>query len=410
MTILGRARQGALLVAALLVAVVALVVVALAGRSASVPQQQQAHEIAAGLHCPVCKDLSAADSPAPIARQMREQIRQQLAAGKTPAEIRRGFVAAYGPTVLMSPPDEGWGRAVHLAPLVILVGGLAFGGAMLRRALRRRAQAESAEPSLDALQRQIEDLDDDLADGRIGEGDYRRLLAELERQATRAPRAPRRAAVVAPSAPRGRSATWTRRGLGIGVATAAAVGVTALLISAVEQRAPAASAATGASASGATPDAGTSSAKPAVSAADAQRLAEVQAALQQVKAHPRQASAHVELARAYTGVRQPQLAAVEYLAATQVDPWNAEANTALALVAFKAGNARQADALVSKALAKHPTYPEALYTRGLIRAMGLHHTAAATRDLRAYERAAPMGSHRTTVATVLALLASKAIR
>jgi tetratricopeptide (TPR) repeat protein len=358
----------------------------------------------------VCKDLSAADSPAPIARQMREQIRQQLAAGKTPAEIRRGFVAAYGPTVLMSPPDEGWGRAVHLAPLVILVGGLAFGGAMLRRALRRRAQAESAEPSLDALQRQIEDLDDDLADGRIGEGDYRRLLAELERQATRAPRAPRRAAVVAPSAPRGRSATWTRRGLGIGVATAAAVGVTALLISAVEQRAPAASAATGASASGATPDAGTSSAKPAVSAADAQRLAEVQAALQQVKAHPRQASAHVELARAYTGVRQPQLAAVEYLAATQVDPWNAEANTALALVAFKAGNARQADALVSKALAKHPTYPEALYTRGLIRAMGLHHTAAATRDLRAYERAAPMGSHRTTVATVLALLASKAIR
>lgn len=404
MTILGRARQGALLVAALLVALVALVVVALAGRSASVPQQQQAHEIAAGLHCPVCKDLSAADSPAPIARQMREQIRQQLAAGKTPAEIRRGFVAAYGPTVLMSPPDEGWGRAVHLAPLVILVGGLALGGAMLRRALRRRAQVEALEPSHEALQRQIDDLDDDLADGRIGEGDHRRLLAELERQAARAPQ---RTAVVAP-APRGRSATWTRRGLGIGVATAAAVGVTALLISAVEQRTPAASAATGATADAA--HAGTSSAKPAVSQADAQRLAEVQAALQQVKAHPRQASAHVELARAYTGVRQPQLAAVEYLAATQVDPWNAEANTALSLVAFKAGNARQADALVSKALAKHPTYPEALYTRGLIRAMGLHHTAAATRDLRAYEHAAPMGSHRTTVATVLALLASKAIR
>jgi cytochrome c-type biogenesis protein CcmH len=408
MTLLGRARQGALLVAALLVALVALVVVALAGRSASVPQQQQAHEIAAGLHCPVCKDLSAADSPAPIARQMREQIRQQLAAGKTPAQIRRGFVAAYGPTVLMSPPDEGWGRAVHFAPLVILVGGLALGGAMLRRALRRRAQVEALEPSLEALQRQIEDLDDDLADGRIGEADHRRLLAELERQATRAPQ---RTAVVAPSAPRGRSATWTRRGLGIGVATAAAVGVTALLISAVEQRTPAASAATGATAAtGASPDARTSSAKPAVSPADAQRLAEVQAALQQVKAHPRQASAHVELARAYTGVRQPQLAAVEYLAATQVDPWNAEANTALALVAFKAGNARQADALVSKALVKHPTYPEALYTRGLIRAMGLHHTAAATRDLRAYEHAAPMGSHRTTVATVLALLASKAIR
>jgi tetratricopeptide (TPR) repeat protein len=205
-----------------------------------------------------------------------------------------------------------------------------------------------------------------------------------------------------------RAATWTRRGLGIAAATAAAVGVTALLISAVEQRPPAATATTAAPA--APTDAGASPADPAASAADAQSLAEVEAAVNQVKAHPQQASAHVELARAYTGVQQPQLAAVEYLAATHLDRGNAEANTALALVAFQAGNARQADALVSKALADHPDYPEALYTRGLIRAMGLHHAAAATRDLRAYEKVAPMGSHRTTVATVLALLASKAIR
>jgi cytochrome c-type biogenesis protein CcmH len=402
MSVLRRARQGALLVAALLVALTALVVVALAARSAPVSPQQQAHEIASGLHCPVCKDLSAADSPAPLAGQMREQIRQQLAAGRTPAEIRSGFVAAYGPTVLMSPPDEGLGRAVHLAPLVVLVTGLTLGGALLRRALRRRAQVEDVEPSRDALRRQIEDLDDDLADGRIGEGDHRRLLAELQRQAARTPQ---RTPVVEP-APRVRAAGWTRRALGIGVATAAAVGVTALLLSAVEQRTPAATAATAAT----TPDAAASSADPAASGEDEQRLAEVEAAVEQVKAHPQQASAHVELARAYAGVGQPQLAAVEYLAATHLDPGNAEANTALALVAFQAGNAKQADALVSKALAEHPRYPEALYTRGMIRAMGLHHTAAATRDLQAYQQAAPTGSHRTTVATVLALLASKAIR
>jgi cytochrome c-type biogenesis protein CcmH len=406
MSILRRVRPGALLIAAVLVVLAALAVVALAGRSTPATPQQQAHEIAASLHCPVCKDLSAADSPAPLARQMREQIRRQLAAGRTPAEIRRGFVAAYGPTVLMSPPDEGWGRAVHLAPFVVLLGGLMLGGVLLRRALRRRSEVEDVVPSRDALVRQIEDLDDDLADGRIGEGDHRRLRAELERQAARAPQ---RTDVVDPI-PRSRSASgrWTRRGLGIGVATAAAVGVTALLLGAVEQRAPSATAATGASAR--RPDAGTSPARPAPNQADAQRLAEVEAAVNQVKSHPRQASAHVELARAYTRVRQPQLAAVEYLAATQLDPGNAEANTALSLVAFKAGNARQADALVSKALAAHPAYPEALYTRGLIRAMGLHRSAAATRDLRAYLHAAPMGSHRTTVATVLALLASKAIR
>jgi cytochrome c-type biogenesis protein CcmH len=406
MSMLRRVRPGALLIAAVLVVLAALVVVALAGRSTPATPQQQAHEIAAGLHCPVCKDLSAADSPAPLARQMREQIRRQLAAGRSPAEIRRGFVAAYGPSVLMSPPDEGWGRAVHLTPLVVLAGALTLGGILLRRALRRRPEVEDVVPSRDALVRQIEDLDDDLADGRIGEGDHRRLRAELERQAARAPQ---RTDVVDPI-PRSRSASgrWTRRGLGIGVATAAAVGVTALLLGAVEQRTPSATAATGGSAR--TPDAGTAPARPAPNQADAQRLAEVEAAVNQVKSHPRLASAHVELARAYTRVRQPQLAAVEYLAATQLDPGNAEANTALSLVAFKAGNARQADALVSKALAAHPAYPEALYTRGLIRAMGLHRSAAATRDLRAYLHAAPMGSHRTTVATVLALLASKAIR
>src|SRR4051794_41950368 len=123
MSILRRVRPGALLIAALLVALAALVVVALTGRSAPATPQQQAHEIAAGLHCPACKDLSAADSPAPLARQMREQIGQQLAAGRSAGQIRRGFVAAYGPTVLMSPPDERSGKVAHLAPPLLLLGG-----------------------------------------------------------------------------------------------------------------------------------------------------------------------------------------------------------------------------------------------------------------------------------------------
>jgi tetratricopeptide (TPR) repeat protein len=285
--------------------------------------------------------------------------------------------------------------------------------------LGRPGGPPGAEPTREALLRQIDDLDDDLDDGRIDEADHRRLRADLERQVARTPaptsaktaaRSPARTPAVARASRTGsRSGRWARRGLGIAVGTAAAVGVTALLLGAVDQRTPTATAA-----SPRTGEAGGSSARSAADRAPAteqsERLAEVEAAVEQVKAHPQQASAHVELARAYTGVQQPQLAAVEYLAATHVDPGNAEANTALALVAFKAGNARQAEALVSKALAKHPAYPEALYTRGLIRAMGLHHTAAATRDLQAYLHAAPLGSHRTTVATVLALLDSKAIR
>ena len=84
--------------------------VAVRGHSAGA-RAQQVQQIAAGLHCPICKDLSVADSPAPLAQQMRQQIAQQLAAGRSPDEIRAGFVAAYGDSVLMSPPRHGLGRA-----------------------------------------------------------------------------------------------------------------------------------------------------------------------------------------------------------------------------------------------------------------------------------------------------------
>jgi cytochrome c-type biogenesis protein CcmH len=132
-------RSGALLVAAVAVALAALSGALLGDRGDPATTAQQAHDIASSLHCPVCKDLSAADSPAPLARQMREQIRQQLADGATPEQIRQGFVAAYGPTVLMSPPNHGWGRAAHLAPLALLTVAALVGGATVRRGLRSRA-------------------------------------------------------------------------------------------------------------------------------------------------------------------------------------------------------------------------------------------------------------------------------
>src|SRR3954452_18053181 len=98
---------------------------------------------------------------------MREQIRRQLAAGRTPAEIRQGFVAAYGPTVLMCPPDRGWGRAVHVAPFAVLGVAVLLGGLLVRRGLQSRreepALADSAPGPENSrtLLRQLRDLEDD---------------------------------------------------------------------------------------------------------------------------------------------------------------------------------------------------------------------------------------------------------
>ena len=130
-------RSHVVLAAALLMSAVALAFVAWGGPGAT-DADERAEQIAAGLRCPVCADLSAADSPAPIARQMRLQIRRQVDRGVPAAQIRERFVEAYGPSVLLSPPDRGWGRLAHIAPLAVVAVALVSGAAVVARGLRRR--------------------------------------------------------------------------------------------------------------------------------------------------------------------------------------------------------------------------------------------------------------------------------
>jgi cytochrome c-type biogenesis protein CcmH/NrfF len=145
---LGRLRTaapGLLVIVALVSCVVTLTIVAARGRSAPASETQQVQQIAAGLHCPICKDLSVADSPSPLAQQMRHQIDEQLAAGRSPDQIRSGFVAAYGDSVLMSPPRHGLGRTAYYLPLVVLLGGALVVVLLLRR-WRRPSVVEGSEP------------------------------------------------------------------------------------------------------------------------------------------------------------------------------------------------------------------------------------------------------------------------
>jgi Tfp pilus assembly protein PilF len=126
-----------------------------------------------------------------------------------------------------------------------------------------------------------------------------------------------------------------------------------------------------------------------------------------VKQNPKDVNAHLALAEAYAAAGADQLAAVEYLAVTRLDPANAEANTNLALLAFQVGRAVQGKAMIDRVLAAHPNYPEALYVRGLIDLMGLRRPRAAARDFSTYLAVAPFGSHRTAAATLLALAQSQ---
>ena len=154
---LRRARAGLpglLLLLALAAGLATLIIVAVGGhRPAS--QAQQVQQIAAGLHCPICKDLSVADSPAPLAQQMRQEIAQKLRAGESADQIRASFVAAYGDTVLMAPPRQGVAGAAYYLPLLVLAAGLIAVVTVLRR-WRRTPQPDppgAGLPQLSGTQR-----------------------------------------------------------------------------------------------------------------------------------------------------------------------------------------------------------------------------------------------------------------
>lgn len=140
-----RARGSvALAVVAVLVALVALALNSAGDRAPS--DEERATRIAAGLRCPVCTDLSAADSSAPLARQMRVEIAQQVEAGLSDEEIRRGFVDAYGPSVLLSPPAEGIGRVAHLIPLLVLGAAVLAGAGVVVRGRRSPGKGDPGRP------------------------------------------------------------------------------------------------------------------------------------------------------------------------------------------------------------------------------------------------------------------------
>ncbi|HKF76531.1 MAG TPA: cytochrome c-type biogenesis protein CcmH [Candidatus Dormibacteraeota bacterium] len=130
------------LAALLLAAAAALAVAATSGSESSGSLEQRTQAVAATLKCPVCHDLSAADSPAPVAQQMRAQIARELRAGRTPDQIRAEFVAAYGEWILLSPPRGGVDLLPWLAPALLGLAGLA----LVAGAIRRWIPAEAGSP------------------------------------------------------------------------------------------------------------------------------------------------------------------------------------------------------------------------------------------------------------------------
>ncbi len=131
----------------------ALLLLGAAGVAAQPParpavDEQQVYAVAAELRCVVCQNLSVADSPSEMARQMRQIMRERLAAGESPAQVRQFFVERYGEWILLAPPRRGFTLLVWLTPAVAVLLGVSLVAVLVVRWTRRRPVA--APPPVDA--------------------------------------------------------------------------------------------------------------------------------------------------------------------------------------------------------------------------------------------------------------------
>ena len=312
--------------------------------------------------------------------------------------------------------------------VMLIIGGLTFvvGLLILRpfasaRGYRHIRIHTSDEVRRRELLRQLRDLDDDLAAGKLTDADHVRLREPVEREAAAVLRRIKTQSRTAGSgstkaSPQGRDAgagatRWRRRTVASLALAAGMASVTILLVGAISPRSGGQTISgdpvPGAAVSGGSRSDGASASDTWQQSATPEQLTAIDAAVDRVRQNPKDVSGHLALADAYATAGASQLAAVEYLAVAQLDPANAEANTYLALLAFEVGQATQAKAMVDRVLAAHPKYPEALYVRGLILLTGLRQPRAAERDLTEYLVVAPFGPQRTAVETLLVLARSQ---
>ena len=85
------------------------------------------------IRCVVCQSQSIDESDADIAANLRNIVREQLAAGKSEAEIRAYLTARYGDFVLLKPPFNRSTVVLWLAPFALALIAVIAGIAILRR-------------------------------------------------------------------------------------------------------------------------------------------------------------------------------------------------------------------------------------------------------------------------------------
>ena len=87
-------------------------------------QEAAASDLMETIRCVQCQGQTIADSDAPIAATMRHEIREQIAGGKSPQEVKQWLIDRYGEWVTYDPRFNAATAPLYLIPLfLLLIGG-----------------------------------------------------------------------------------------------------------------------------------------------------------------------------------------------------------------------------------------------------------------------------------------------
>jgi cytochrome c-type biogenesis protein CcmH len=115
--------------------------------SPAAPQarEETAREIEGMLIAPCCWSQPVSQHYSEVADQIRKEVRQLLAAGKSKQEILDYYVAEYGERILASPRPHGFNLLAYILPVTSLLTGLVVIAVFLRKWTMRPAAALPAD-------------------------------------------------------------------------------------------------------------------------------------------------------------------------------------------------------------------------------------------------------------------------
>ena len=99
--------------------------------------EERVTAVATELRCLVCQNQTLADSNAPLAVDLRNQIRERMRAGASERDIVDFMVARYGDFVLYRPPFKATTVLLWAGPILLMIAGFAV---LFLRLSRRRAE------------------------------------------------------------------------------------------------------------------------------------------------------------------------------------------------------------------------------------------------------------------------------